>query len=400
MRIIYLHQYFNTPDMPGSVRSYELASKLVKSGHEVHMITLKQGSSQQLQKRFSIENGINVYWLPVKYSHKMGFLKRVISFLIFSVYAVKQALKINSDLIFATSTPLTVAIPALIVKKLRGLPLVFEVRDLWPAIPIALGEIKTPLLIYLSKCLECVVYKASKQIIALSPGMASGIHSTGILKEKITIIPNTAELKRFSVPHQIGEKFRNKHTWIKNRPLVVYTGSLGRINGASYLVDMAKAMRSIYPDVRFLLAGDGREKNVVISYAKRMGVYEKTMFFIPPVSKQELPTLLSAATVCMSVIIPVPELEHNSANKFFDALAAGRPMIINYGGWQKIILENHRAGLVLPSKDTDKAARMLAELLNNQDKLKTMNRAALDTARQFDLDILANKFLLTIESAN
>ena len=398
MKIIYLHQYFNTPNMPGSTRSYEFASRLVKEGHEVHMITLRQDCSSRIKNNFSIENGINVYWLPVTYSHKMNFYGRILSFIMFSAYAVKQSLKIKSDLVFATSTPLTIAIPALIIKKIRGHPLVFEVRDLWPKIPIAIGELKSTLLIYLSKKLECAVYKASKRIIALSPGMATGIQSKGIPKNRITIIPNAAERKRFSVPRQTGKDFRNKFLWLKNRPLVVYAGSLGKINGVSYLVHIAKTMRSLDPEVRFLIAGNGKEKNEIISLAMATGVYEKTMFFIPPVSKQVLPTLLSAATVCTSVIIPIPELTYNSANKFFDGLAAGRPMIINYGGWQKNILESKGAGFVLPQKNTDQAARMLHSLLDNHKQLKAMERAASRTARQFDIEVLAQKFILTINS--
>jgi glycosyltransferase involved in cell wall biosynthesis len=328
----------------------------------------------------------------------MNFYGRILSFIMFSAYAVIQSLKIKSDLVFATSTPLTIAIPALIIKKIRGHPLVFEVRDLWPKIPIAIGELKSTLLIYLSKKLECAVYKASKRIIALSPGMATGIQSKGIPKNRITIIPNAAERKRFSVPRQTGKDFRNKFLWLKNRPLVVYAGSLGKINGVSYLVHIAKTMRSLDPEVRFLIAGNGKEKNEIISLAMATGVYEKTMFFIPPVSKQVLPTLLSAATVCTSVIIPIPELTYNSANKFFDGLAAGRPMIINYGGWQKNILESKGAGFVLPYKNTDQAARMLHSLLDNHKQLKAMERAASRTARQFDIEVLAQKFILTINS--
>jgi glycosyltransferase involved in cell wall biosynthesis len=228
--------------------------------------------------------------------------------------------------------------------------------------------------------------------------MATGIQSKGIPKNRITIIPNAAERKRFSVPRQTGKDFRNKFLWLKNRPLVVYAGSLGKINGVSYLVHIAKTMRSLDPEVRFLIAGNGKEKNEIISLAMATGVYEKTMFFIPPVSKQVLPTLLSAATVCTSVIIPIPELTYNSANKFFDGLAAGRPMIINYGGWQKNILESNGAGFVLPQKNTDQAARMLHSLLDNHKQLKAMERAASRTARQFDIEVLAQKFILTINS--
>ena len=151
MRIIYLHQYFNTPDMPGSTRSYELAKRLVKNGHQVMMITSKRDAHQKLSMRWTNEDGIQVCWIPVSYSNKMGFFRRIISFISFSIQSAKVCLSINADLLFATSTPLTIAIPGIYFSKIKNKPMVFEVRDLWPEIPIALGALKSRLTIKLAR---------------------------------------------------------------------------------------------------------------------------------------------------------------------------------------------------------------------------------------------------------
>ena len=132
MKIIYLHQYFNTNEMPGSTRSFELSKRLVENGHRVYLITSKRDDYQLQKNGWTKENGIDVYWTPVSYSNKMGFLRRIFSFLLFSIKSLKVTLSIDADIIYATSTPLTIAIPAIIYSKLKSKPMIFEVRDLWP----------------------------------------------------------------------------------------------------------------------------------------------------------------------------------------------------------------------------------------------------------------------------
>ena len=120
MIIIYLHQYFNTNDMPGSTRSFELYKRLVENGHKVFLITSKRDSHQIQKNGWTKENGIDVYWVPVSYSNKMSFLRRILSFLSFSIKSLKVALSIDADIIYATSTPLTIAIPAIIYSKIKS----------------------------------------------------------------------------------------------------------------------------------------------------------------------------------------------------------------------------------------------------------------------------------------
>ena len=137
MKIIYLHQYFNTNEMPGSTRSFELSKRLVENGHKVYLITSKRDDYQLQKNGWTKENGIDVYWTPVSYSNKMGFLRRIFSFLLFSIKSLKVTLSIDADIIYATSTPLTIAIPAIIYSRIKAKPMIFGVRDLWPEIPIA-----------------------------------------------------------------------------------------------------------------------------------------------------------------------------------------------------------------------------------------------------------------------
>ena len=115
MKILYIHQYFNTDEMPGSTRSFEFAKRLTNNGNSVYMIT---SNWQKLSdKKFTIEEGIEVYWGSSTYSNKMNYLRRIISFTIFAFFALRKGLSLDYDLIIASSTPLTVGIPAVILKN-------------------------------------------------------------------------------------------------------------------------------------------------------------------------------------------------------------------------------------------------------------------------------------------
>src|SRR5690606_18044810 len=134
MKILYIHQYFKTPAEPGGTRSYWFAKALVQSGYKVTMLTAAANITKK-QERINIE-GIDVIYVKVPYSQSMGIMQRLRSFLKFIVVATRVAWRENGvDLVFATSTPLTVGIPALLLKWFRKKPYIFEVRDLWPEVP-------------------------------------------------------------------------------------------------------------------------------------------------------------------------------------------------------------------------------------------------------------------------
>ncbi|MDP6133748.1 MAG: glycosyltransferase family 4 protein [Candidatus Marinimicrobia bacterium] len=397
MKIIYLHQYFNTPNTHGSTRSFELAIRLVRDGHDVHMITSQQDNKKN-KNHFSIENGIKVYWLPVLYSHKMGFYKRIIVFINFSILAIKQCLKINSDLIIASSTPLTITIPAIILKKIKNIPMVFEVRDLWPLIPIAMGELKNSLLKGFAKKLESYSYLVSEKIIVLSSDMKKYLIKKGIESKKIVTIPNFGSLKVDN--ENLDHKELNKVLkMIGDSPFILYAGAIGKVNGMSYLVDIAYETLKINKNVKFLMAGKGKEKSHIIKYSKQLNVLGNNLFIVNPISKKELPYLINRATLVSSFTIPIEELNYNSANKFFDGLSAGKPVMINYGGWQKTLLEKERAGIVIPEDNSVKASGIINNFIIDEKKIfqygKSAQKISLD---YFSIDVLYKKFVDTLNT--
>lgn len=398
MKITYLHQYFNTRSMTGGTRSYEMARRLVAAGHEVHMITSARGGEKTNSDWFTtIEEGITVHWKPVPYSNHMSNAQRMRAFFRFAGASARKAATLESDIVFATSTPLTIAIPAAYASWRLKVPMVFEVRDLWPELPIAVGALRNPLLQALARRLERWAYSKSSAVVALSPGMREGIMESGYPASQIVVIPNSSDNGDFDTPYEVGRRFREARTWLQDRPLLTYAGTLGQINGVGYLVDLAAAIHRIDPSVCFLVVGDGQERQVVEDRARSLGLLDVNFFMESQISKADMPELLSATTMAVSLFIDLPEMQANSANKFFDALSAGRPILLNYGGWQADLLAQSGAGFSVWKIPIEVAALRVVEHIRQPGWLSTAGRDARRLAcERFDRDVLASQLEETL----
>lgn len=399
-RIVYLHQYYKSPDVSGGTRSHEFAKRLAGAGYDVHIVTSDQAATAARGWRTERRDGYVVHRVGVPYSNRMPYRDRIRAFVRFSIRASGRARSLRGDLIFATSTPLTIIFPAVFARAFRGTPIVFEVRDLWPEMPIALGVLRGRTIVTVSRWLERFAYRAAAHIVALSPGMKAGVVSTGVASHKVSVIPNASDLDLFTPTAPDPNEWLQSHPELHGRTLVVYCGTLGRLNDVGYLAELAARTRETHPKIAFVVVGEGADREAVLQKADRLGVLGASFFRYEPVPKQQVPQVFAAAAVAMSVFLPIEEMESNSANKFFDGLASGRPVAINYGGWQEEVLLTHNAGISLPARDYDAAARLLADIVSDDAAVGRMGRNARSVAEMmFSRDQLAERLLEVFEIA-
>ena len=391
MRIVYLHQYFSTPSMPGGARSYQMARRLAAMGHEVIMVTSDQHPAADAPAwRESHEAGIRVLWAAVPYDNVMSYAARIKAFLVFAWRAARKAAELRGDVVFATSTPLTIALPAVYAASRAKCPMVFEVRDLWPAVPIAIGAIRNPLLKAATRWLERFAYRNAAQIVALAPGMAANIVATGYPAEHVTVIPNGCDLDVFG-GEAMGRSLRDRHSWLGGRPLLVFAGTFGLVNGMDYLARLAASIGKIDADVRIVGVGIGRELAATKTLAEQLGVLGNNLFLVGQQPKAEVAGWLQAADMTIALFTG-PDIVWRDAvqNKFFDSLAAGKPVANNFEGWQAKIAAEAGAGLILSRTDHDAAARDVVRALRDPDWLRAASVAAGKLARtRFNRDALA-----------
>ncbi len=391
MKILYLDQYYNSPSMPGGSRVYEMARRMARAGHTVHVITSFRDPSPSTTWFTTEEEGFFIHWLPVSYANTMGFTRRVIAFVRFALFSALRAAATPADVVFATSTPLTICIPGVFTSKRQKIPMVFEVRDLWPEMPIAIGALKNPLSIWAARKLERFAYRNATRVVALSPGMAEGVAATGYAPDKITVIPNSSDLERFQPDSGARKRFADQFPMIGKGPVVLYAGTMGRVNEVSYLVQVAKVMRKRNPEIRFVVFGEGSEAERTRSLAAELGVLDCNYFQFGRVSKEQVVDTFRIATITTSTVLDIPEIQKNSANKFFDSLAAGKPIAINHEGWMADLLRESGAGLVL-SRDVAEGAKQLNDFLSDHARVEAAGRAARKLAEErFSRDKLAKE---------
>lgn len=401
MKIIYLHQYYTSPEMAGGTRSYEMARRMVAAGHEVHMVTSYREQDDSRPDWFQTnEAGIEVHWYPVPYSNHMSFFQRLKAFYSFALAARKKALQLDADIVFATSTPLTIALPAVPAARKKSIPMVFEVRDLWPEMPIAVGALKNPLLRFAARRLEHWAYHNAEAVVALSPGMKSGVLRTGYPAEKVAVIPNSSDNVEFKFNAEAGARFREQREWLGDRPLLVYAGTFGPTNGVGCMVPVAQELLRLNSDVRILLVGEGKEKSSITEQAERAGVLGKNLFIEDMLPKKEIPALLSAADMAAALFIDLPEMRPNSANKFFDALASGTPVMLNYGGWMHEMVQAKGCGISVWQHSTEDVAAELDRKLHDREWLEQAGSSARLLAEEhFDRDVLAGQLIQVLQAA-
>jgi glycosyltransferase involved in cell wall biosynthesis len=375
--------------MVGGTRSYEFARRLVERGHEVHVIA---GDPDADRARIGTESGIVVHWLPVPYDNAMSYRRRLWSFLGFVWRSAAEAGRLRHDLVFATSTPLTVAVPGAYAALRRRVPMVLEVRDVWPEVPIAMGALNSPASRWAARRLEAWAYHRSAHVIALSPGMAASIRRR-FPRVAVTVVPNSCDRALFADADRAGEALRRATPWLEGRPLVLYAGTLGMVNGVDYLVRMAARLAGTDPDIRTVIVGDGRMRNEIRQLAADLGVLDQSLFLLGPVAKAEVVAFFGACDLTVSVTVNIPELGNNSANKVFDGFAAGRPVAVNHGGWIADLIAETGAGLVLPPDDPEGAAAAVAAFVRDPAASKAARTASAALARdRFDRDLLFRDF--------
>lgn len=403
MLILYFHQHFSTPSGTTGTRSYEMAKRLIAKGHQVTMICgsyngAKSGLSSKFvhNMRKGTVDGIDVIELNIPYSNYDSFIKRTLKFFLFALRTTRLALTLPYDLVFATSTPLTASIPGIAARMFRRKPFVFEVRDLWPELPRAMGVIRNPMVLHSMGLLEWVSYHAAVGCIGLSPGIVKGIVSRGISRDHVVMVPNGCDLEAFDP--KAGDFWRPAGV-TGDDFLAVYSGAHGLSNGLDIVLDAAGVLQTRgRSDIKIVLVGDGKLK----PHLKKRADEERLTdcLFLAPIPKTELTSLLRGADAGLMILANVPAFYYGtSPNKFFDYIAAGVPVINNYPGWLAELISQNECGIAVEAENPQALADALEQLANDRNRTKYMGRNARCLAeKEFSRNLLADQFVAFLEA--
>ncbi|MCA3299789.1 MAG: glycosyltransferase family 4 protein, partial [Roseomonas sp.] len=397
--ILYLHQHFSTPAGSTATRSFAFARALAARGHRVTLATGRtQGAESGLSgpfrkgRRDGRVAGFQVVELGIPYANAMVMAARSVAFLRYAAAATRLALREKPDLVIASSTPLTVALPALLAKALRGIPFIFEIRDPWPELPRAMGVLPAPIAPFMEGLANLACRRAAA-VVALSEGMGETARTRGADPAWVKVIGNGCDLDLFG-PHIAPWRPAEAAPW---EVLALYAGAHGRANGLGVVVEAARLLAARgEARLRILLVGEGAEKTTLMRTAADL----PNINFLPPMPKREVAGLFAGSQIALHILADCPAFaEWTAPNKLMDGLAAGRPVISTAPGDAARLLTEGGAGMAVAPGDAAGLAAALIGLVEDPARRTAMGAAARSLAvRQYDRRLLAARFSALVEA--
>ena len=361
MHIAVFSQYHTNPDCPATSRHYALLGHIAKT-HRVTLLTTPAWESQRLTQEFDwVPDGVELRQAQVPYDNRMGPVRRAVSFAQYAAWAVGEGQRIDKPaVVWGISTPLTAAWAAARVAKLRKVPWVFEVQDLWPAFPIAMGAVPTALARQQLFRLEKRLYGSARHILPLSPDMTRYVTGLGIAPEKVTTVLNGTDLDLAAraTPEAVAA-LRREHNLAGQR-VILYAGTFGRANDIPTIVAAAEALVATESEVTWLFLGQGFHAPLVAAAAAR---WPGRIRLVGGVPRHAVFSWFALAEVSVVSFLDLPVLDANSPAKLYDSLAVGTPVVVTNRGWTKELVEREGCGWYLPAGNAPALTGRLHELL-------------------------------------
>ena len=401
LHILLIHQSFASLDEAGGTRHHEFARYLASLGFRVTILTssvsyLSGKQEEQASHRWLTEEKdgdritiLRAYAYPALHR---SFISRVAAFASFMVSSFVIGLRVPSvDLVWGTSPPIFQGVSAWLVARLKRVPFLFEIRDLWPAFAVQVGVLRNPVLIRASEALERFLYRRADRVMVNSPGFIQHVTARGA--RQVELIPNGADPEMFS-PTGCGESFRSQYH-LEDDFIAMYAGAHGLANDLGVVLAAAKALQD-EPSIRIVLLGDGKERSALIEEAGRSGL--TNVLFIPALPKNKMAEALAAADACIAILKPIPLFATTYPNKVFDYMAAGRPVILAIDGVIREVVESTGGGGWVPPGDAAALAQAIRQMAHLPDRGRSMGAAGRTAVeRNYSRSLFARRLALLLE---
>ncbi|MCH8030549.1 MAG: glycosyltransferase family 4 protein [Bacteroidetes bacterium] len=382
MHILYVYQFYNSPDCSTTAKHHGFIKYFVDQGHKVSLVSSRTFLDQRITNEFEwLPKGVDATHIHVPYANEMGVARRSIAFADYMVRALAAGLRMEKpDVVFGISTPLTTAWTARQIARIKRVPWVFEVKDLWPLVPIEVGAIGNPLAQRVLFRAERKLYESAAHVISLSPGMTEYIVGTGTPPEKITTIVNGTDFHLIDRPNEARlAALRAKHG-LAGKKVVLYGGKFGRMNDIPMLLRAAERLQH-RDDIHFVFIGYGFLQPQVDEGAARL----TNVSTVPTLPKHQMLEWFRLADLSLVTFINVPSLGTNSPSKLYDSLAGRTPVIVTNPGWTKDLVEREKVGFFVSTGNDAELATAIEQAFANVSELAAMAERGRSLAeRDFD----------------
>jgi glycosyltransferase involved in cell wall biosynthesis len=357
LHILYIVQYFNHPDEPGGSRPYQFAHHWAAAGHRVTVLTSNLNhKTLSSTNGVSVEDGFSVIRVRTYNQIRGSFGRRVINFLSFAVMAFFRAMPIRHvDLVYASSTPLTTGLAGYLVSTVKRRPFYFEVRDLWPESAVVAGMLKRGWAVRIIEWFERLFYRKAVKVIALTEGIRIGVIAKGKDPADVLFVPNGMDDWMLDVQPAVPSEYPFD---TRSHFICTYIGAHGRWNKIETILEAAQLLAGTR--VRFLLIGDGDYKAELKRCAESLQL--TNVCFLDAIPKRRVFDYLNQSHVALICTWDHEFQRMVLANKVFDYLAAGCPVVAAARGETEALLERAGCGWAVPPEQPDRLAALLSEI--------------------------------------
>ncbi|MFC1723980.1 glycosyltransferase family 4 protein [candidate division KSB1 bacterium] len=373
MKILFLTPYFYPEKGAPQTRLLDYSLKLTSLGHKVAVLTTmpnypKGRVFDQYRGKFLLREdykGIQIIRIRSYTSQKKGFLSRILNHLSFALLSIIPGVFIKDlDLIFVESPPLFDGITGIILSFLKRIPFVFNVADIWPQAAIELNMLNNRLLIKLSEKLEKYIYKRAEKVLIVTRGWYEFLKKRGVKEEKLVFIPNGADTSIFKPSGNRTELRKQYH--FNDNFVIFFGGNHGLAQGLDNLIKAASYLKD-YPDIVFVLMGDGPLKNDLINLKNDLSL--NNVHFFDPVPLEEIPAYLEAADIVAVTLKNIPLMSGWVPVKLYEAMAMEKPVITNITGDTENIINESGAGFSVKPDSPESIAEAVKNFYRNKNSL-------------------------------
>lgn len=409
MHILLIHQYFLEKDDPGGSRFNEMTKVWKEEGHQITvvsgMVHYTTGKKKDKHKgRFIVkeeyEEGISVYRCHVSELYNANFLGRLwayFSFVFSSLICGLFYVKGKPQLVLVTSPPLFVGITGLMLSKLRRIPFVFEIRDLWPESAIDTGVLTNKTIIKLAYWFEKLIYKNAAFINALTPAFQSKlIKEKNVPASKVTMIPNASD---FSLAEKVLQdfnitEFRKKKGW-ENKFVIIYVGAHGVANHLIQMVEAAALLKD-QKEIHFVSIGDGMQRKFLMEESHKRNL--SNIEFIASVPKMEVFKYIIASDIGASILKKVDTFKTVYSNKTFDYMSCKKPVLMAIDGVSRELVEQANCGtFVMPEDPYDFSEKVKIYFLDRNKLMQQGENGYHYAKKHFDRRVLAKQYIEALD---
>ncbi len=403
-RILLLTEYFPPEIGAGSTRAFELSRRWSETDADVTVLTgfpdypdgvipePYRGRLLMKEKLGKIQV-IRTYIYPTP---NKGFIKRVISFLSFTISSVLLGTWASKkmDILIATSPPFSIGIAGYIISRLKKIPYIFEVRDIWPASVVQLGQIKNKLVIKILEYIELYLYRQAAKVVSVTDSFVQEFVSRGVNTEKIEVVKNGVDLEFFKPDKKIGNLAQD--LGLNDKEIISYVGTHGLSHALEKVIDTANELKH-HKNLHFLFIGDGAKKEFLKNYAKEFAL--KNVTFLDSVSKEKLTKYYSISHIMLVPLKKLPLFKTVLPSKIFEIMAVGKPIITSIDGECKNLVEEAKAGVFAKPEDVADLKEKILYLHQNPDIRNQMgHNGRIFVQKYFDRKLLADRYLKIIKS--